>query len=222
MLLAIDTSTRQVGVAVYDGNAILAESTWISQDYHTAELAPAVQNILQRARIQASDLKALAVATGPGSFTGLRIGMALVKGIALACHLPVVGVPSLDIIAYGQPVMDLPLVAVLSAGRQRLAVGWYESKNNAWQPTGQVEILDVQSLSEQIQSPTLVSGDLSDDDRRALGRRYRNVRMASPARSMRRPSYLAEIGYKRWVTGKLDDPATLAPIYLHVGQPIPG
>lgn len=222
MLLAIDTSTRQVGVAVYDGNSILAESTWVSQDYHTVELAPAVQNILQRAHIQASALKALAVASGPGSFTGLRIGMALVKGIALACHLPVIGVPSLDITAYGQPVMDMPLAAVLSAGRQRLAVGWYEAKNNAWQPTGQVEVLDVQSLSERIQSPTLVCGELTEDDRRTLGRRYRNVRMASPARAMRRPSYLAEIGYKRWVVGKTDDPASLSPIYLHVGQPIPG
>jgi tRNA threonylcarbamoyladenosine biosynthesis protein TsaB len=148
--------------------------------------------------------------------------MALVKGIALACHLPVIGVPSLDIIAYGQPVMDMPLAAVLSAGRQRLAVGWYEAKINAWQPTGQVEVLDVQSLSERIQSPTLVCGDLTEDDRRTLGRRYRNVRMASPARAMRRPSYLAEIGYKRWVVGKTDDPASLSPIYLHVGQPIPG
>jgi tRNA threonylcarbamoyladenosine biosynthesis protein TsaB len=222
MLLAIDTSTRQVGVAVYDGNSILAESTWISQDYHTVELAPAVQNILQRAHIQASALKALAVASGPGSFTGLRIGMALVKGIALACHLPVIGVPSLDITAYGQPVMDMPMAAVLSAGRQRLAVGWYEAKNNAWQPTGLVEVLDVQSLSERIQTPTLVCGELTEDDRRTLGRRYRNVRMASPARAMRRPSYLAEIGYKRWVVGKTDDPASLSPIYLHVGQPIPG
>jgi tRNA threonylcarbamoyladenosine biosynthesis protein TsaB len=222
MLLAIDTSTRQVGVAVYDGNSILAESTWVSQDYHTVELAPAVQNILQRAHIQASALKALAVASGPGSFTGLRIGMALVKGIALACHLPVIGVPSLDITAYGQPVMDMPLAAVLSAGRQRLAVGWYEAKNNTWQPTGQVEVLDVQSLSERIQSPTLVCGELTEDNRRTLGRRYRNVRMASPARAMRRPSYLAEIGYKRWVVGKIDDPASLSPIYLNVGQPIPG
>jgi tRNA threonylcarbamoyladenosine biosynthesis protein TsaB len=222
MLLAIDTSTRQVGVAIYDGNTILAESTWISQDYHTAELAPAVQYILKHAGIEASSLKALAVATGPGSFTGLRIGMALAKGIALACRLPVIGVPSLDVVAYGQPVLDLPLAAVLSAGRKRLAVGWYQAHEHSWQPSGQVEVMDVQALSERIQSPTLVCGELTEEDRRLLGRRYRNVHMTSPARSMRRPSYLAEIGYRRWLRGKVNDPATLAPIYLHVGQPIPG
>lgn len=222
MLLAIDTSTRQVGIALYDGTTILAESTWLSQDYHTVELAPAVQNMLQRARITISSLKALGVAIGPGSFTGLRIGLALVKGMALACRLPIFGVPSLDILVYGQPVQDLPLAAVLSAGRQRLAVGWYQAKDNAWQPGGVVELLDARALAERIQQPTLVCGELSEGDRRTLGRRYRNVIMASPARSMRRPSFLAEIAWKRWLSGKSDDPAALAPIYLHVGEPIPG
>jgi tRNA threonylcarbamoyladenosine biosynthesis protein TsaB len=222
MLLAIDTSTRQVGVALYDGTTVLAESIWLSQDYHTAELAPAVEGILQRARVLVSSLKALGVATGPGSFTGLRIGLALAKGMALASRLPIFGVPSLDITAYAQPVQDIPLAAVLSAGRQRLAVGWYRARENAWVSTGTIELLDAHALAERIQQPTLICGELSEEDRRTLGRRYRNVRMASPARSLRRPSCLAEIAWKRYLTGKADDPATLAPIYLHVGEPIPG
>lgn len=222
MLLAVDTSTRQMGVAIFDGNTVLAESTWLSQDYHTVELAPAVQSIMQRVNIQPTNLKALAVAIGPGSFTGLRIGMALIKGLALACHLPVFGVPSMDIVAYGQPIMNMPMAVVLSAGRQRLAVGYYEVKDHSWQPCSAIEVLLPQSLVEKIQSPTLVCGELTEADRRALGRRYRNVRMVSPARSMRRPSYLAEIAYKRWLSGKSDDPATLSPIYLHHGEPIPG
>lgn len=222
MLLAIDTSTRQVGVAVYDGTLILAESTWLSRDYHTVELAPAVQGILQRASIQISHLKALGVAIGPGSFTGLRIGLALVKGISLACHIPIFGVPSLDVLAHAQPIEDIPMAAVLSVGRQRLAVGWYQTRGNAWQPSGIVEVLSAQNLAERIQQPTLICGELSEADRRTLGRRYRNAHLASPARSLRRPSYLADIAWKRWLTGKSDDPATIAPIYLHVGAPIPG
>jgi tRNA threonylcarbamoyladenosine biosynthesis protein TsaB len=222
MLLAIDTSTRQVGIALFDGTQILAESIWISQDYHTAELAPAVENLLKHAKAPFSSLKALGVATGPGSFTGLRIGLALVKGIALACRLPVFGIPSLDITAYAQPVQDLPLAAVLSAGRKRLAVGWYKANNNAWVASKAAELLDAPGLAERIQQPTLVCGELTEEDRRVLGRRYRNVRMASPARSLRRPSCLAEMAWKRYLTGKADDPNTLAPIYLHLGEPIPG
>jgi tRNA threonylcarbamoyladenosine biosynthesis protein TsaB len=222
MLLAIDTSTRQIGVAIFDGTLVLAESIWISQDYHTVELAPALESMLKRARLNMSNLKALGVATGPGSFTGLRIGLALAKGLALACRLPIFGVPSLDVTAYAQPVQDLPMAVVLSAGRSRLAVGWYRAKENAWVSSAPVEVLDASSLAERIQQPTLVCGELTEEDRRTLGRRYRNVRMASPARSLRRPACLAEIAWKRYLAGKADDPATLAPIYLHVGEPIPG
>lgn len=222
MLLAIDTSTRQIGIALFDGTAILAESSWLSQDYHTVELAPAIESLLQRAQVPVSSLKALGVAIGPGSFTGLRIGLALVKGMALACHLPIFGVPSLDITAYAQPVLDIPLAAVLSAGRKRLAVGWYRAKENVWVASEPVELLEAHALAERIQQPTLVCGELTEEDRRTLGRRYRNVRMPSPARSLRRPGYLAEIAWKRYLTGKADDPASLAPIYLHAGEPIPG
>lgn len=222
MLLAIDTSTRQVGVAIYDGTTVLAESIWLSQDFHTTELAPAVQNILQRAGIQITQLKALGVANGPGSFTGLRIGLALAKGISLACHIPLYGIPSLDILAYAQPVLELPMAAVIAAGRQRLAVGWYHADDNRWNSSGSIEVLNAQSLADRIQQPTFVCGELSESDRRIIGRRYRNARLASPARSVRRPSFLAELAWKRWLTGKPDDPATLSPLYLNIGEPIPG
>ena len=104
MLLAVDTSTRTVGVALYDGSQVLSESVWTSRDYHTVELAPAVARVLARAGIAVANLQALAVATGPGSFTGLRVGLALVKGLSLAAHLPVLGIPSLDVLAEAQPV----------------------------------------------------------------------------------------------------------------------
>src|SRR5512134_776723 len=127
MLLALDTSTRTVGVAVYDGQQVLSEATWISGDHHTVDLAPAVLQALARAGLQVSDLQALAVATGPGSFTGLRVGLALAKGLALAHHLALVGVPTLDALALAQPVLDMPLAAVLRAGRGRLAVAWFQN-----------------------------------------------------------------------------------------------
>src|SRR5512135_1300914 len=120
MLLALDTSTRMVGLALFDGVQMLSESVWQSHDYHTVELAPAIEELLARADVKASDLTVLAVALGPGSFTGLRIGLALAKGLALANHIPLVGVPSLDILAAAQPQKQESLVAVLRAGRGRL------------------------------------------------------------------------------------------------------
>jgi tRNA threonylcarbamoyladenosine biosynthesis protein TsaB len=223
VLLAIDTSTRNIGIAIYDGFQVLSENIWASCDYHTVELAPAVAETLSRSGIEIQNLKVLAVATGPGSFTGLRIGMAVVKGIALACHLPIIGVPTLDIVAESQPVSsEITLAAILQAGRGRLAVGWYTTSNDHWELKSPIEIMDALKLSRQIHEPTLVVGELTEEQQHALARKYKNVILASPAHSIRRPSLLAELAWKRWQSGDLDDPVTLSPTYLQLGEPIPG
>src|SRR5258706_13887175 len=130
MLLAIDTSTAQVGLALYDGTQVLSEMTWITRQHHTTELAPALSGLLSRCAVSMDMISALGVAVGPGSFTSLRVGLSLVKGIALARHIPVIGVPTLDIIAAGQPAGKRPLVAVIQAGRTRIAFGVYECLKN--------------------------------------------------------------------------------------------
>ncbi len=140
ILLAVDSSTRVVGLALYDGVQVLSESSWSSMDYHTVELAPAVAEALSKANIQSEALGALAVALGPGSFTGLRIGMALAKGLALVRHIPMIGIPTLDILAAAQPVQQRRMAAVLRAGRGRLAVGWYEAQTSAWKLAKEVEV----------------------------------------------------------------------------------
>jgi tRNA threonylcarbamoyladenosine biosynthesis protein TsaB len=215
MLLAIDTSTRVVGVAVYDGLQVLGEITWASQDYHTVELAPVLMDILNRSHVLPGDLEVVAVATGPGSFTGLRIGLALAKGMALARRLDLIGVPTLDILAAAQPLVNLQMAAVLRVGRGRLAVGWYQPGTKAWKPIGKLEALTCETLAERIEAPTLVCGELTEEERRILNRRRKMITLATPARSLRMPSFLAEVAWKRWMAGKRDDPALLAPIYLH-------
>jgi len=222
MLLAIDTSTRVVGVAVYDGFQVLGEITWVSQDFHTVELAPVVVDILDRAHVLTSALKVVAVATGPGSFTGLRIGLSLAKGMALVHHYDLLGVPTLDVLAAAQPLVNLPMAAVLRAGRGRLAVGWYHPGAKGWKATGKLEVLACETLAEKIDSPTLVCGELDQEERRIFGRKRGIVTLATPARALRRPSFLAEIAWKRWVAGQRDDPAVLAPIYLHQQEPVQG
>jgi len=216
MLLAIDTSTAQTGLALYDGVRVAGELVWYSRLNHTRELAPALAGLLERVGAKVDSLQAVGVAIGPGSFTSLRVGLAFVKGLALARHLPLVGIPTLDVVAAAVPVTDRRLAAVLQAGRGRLALVWYKPSADGWQAEGPAQVTTAEELSEKIRKPTLVCGELNEDERHRLGRKFKNVSIASPAQCVRRPGLLAELAWTRWQAGKIDSPAALAPIYLHV------
>jgi len=221
MLLAVDTSTAQVGLALFDGAQVDAELMWHSRQHHTVELAPALAELLERTGIKMTDVQALGVAIGPGSFTSLRVGLAFVKGLSLARRLPVIGIPTLDVIAAAQPISKLPLAAVLQAGRGRLALGWYHSSHSEWKSDGGVKVTNVDDLADMIEHPTIVAGELNAEERQRLARKKVNVQLAMPSACVRRPAILAELAFARWQADQVDEVASLAPIYLHVGDGIP-
>lgn len=220
MLLAVDTSTAQVGLAVYDGAQVLGEYMWRSTQRHTVELAPAVRELLQRCGQSMEAVQALAVALGPGSFTSLRVGLSLVKGLAIAGRLPLIGIPTLDILASAQPVVRLPLLVAIQAGRGRLAAGWYKSSRKGWRAADAARVVTVDALAEVIKGPAVVCGEFTAAERHKLVQ-VADVQLASPARSVRRPAVLAELAWMRWQAGEVDDPATLSPIYLHIAGSVP-
>jgi tRNA threonylcarbamoyladenosine biosynthesis protein TsaB len=219
MLLVVDTSTMQTGLALFDGSQVLAEMIWQSHQHHTVELAPALTELLKRAEVKVSDIEALGVAIGPGSFTSLRVGLAFVKGLALARKLPVIGIPSLDILAAAQPVAKIPLAAILQAGRTRIALGWYKVEENHWKSEGEIKITTVDALADSIDAPTLVAGELTSEERQRLMRK-KAVCLVPPSMCVRRPAILAELAWTRWRSGKVDEAASLAPIYLHTAESI--
>ncbi len=222
MLLAFDTSTSWISLALYDGVFIRYETTWQSKHHHTVELAPAIQAVYKHTDTSSKDLTGLAVAIGPGSFTSLRIGLAAAKGLSLALKLPVVGVPTLDVIARAQPLDDKPMVAVLQAGRSRLAYATYKVENGAWQAQDDPAVIDPKELVKTVTQPTLICGELSEEARSTIGRRWKNAMLAPPSLSLRRAGYLAEIGWERMMNDQTDDPVTLAPVYLSTSNnPIP-
>ena len=238
MLLAIDTSTAQIGLALYDGTSVPGEFVWHSGLHHTEELAPALADLLRRVGIKMDAVTALGVALGPGSFTSLRVGLAFAKGLVLARHIPIVGIPTLDIVAGAVPLPSPSpaspepaatfqtnqrkrLAAVVQAGRGRLALGWYKAGESEWQADGPVTVTTADELAEQIHKPVIVCGEMSADERSRLMRKFKNVTLASPAQCVRRPGILAEMAWQKWQAGKTDPAATLAPIYIHVAGGLP-
>jgi len=214
MILAIDSSTKNVGICIYNGNQVLYEKIWHSRRRHTVELSPAVSRALHETGLKVSSINCIAAAIGPGSFTSLRIGLALAKGLCLSLHLPLVGVPSLDITAYGKCKTAERMICVLRAGRNRFAAQKYLVENDQWVPERDVFPATAEELENLINEPTIVCGEINEEDRKILSRRWRNAIISNPADNVRRPAYLAEIAWQRYLNGNANDVIQLEPIYL--------
>jgi tRNA threonylcarbamoyladenosine biosynthesis protein TsaB len=221
MFLAIDTATRIAGLALYepDTGRILGEEMWYTVNNHTVELMPRLVRMMDQHHLSPEDLEGLAVSLGPGSFTGLRIGLGMAKGLALARKLPLVGIPTLDIVAQPHKAQRLPIWAVLQAGRGRICVAHYHHGRGPWRRQGDYQLTTFEALCGQIKEPSLICGEIGAADAELLRQHLGLIiTIASPASSLRRAGYLAELGWDRLAQGDVDDAAVLSPIYLHDPQ----
>jgi tRNA threonylcarbamoyladenosine biosynthesis protein TsaB len=211
MLLAIDTSTIQTGLACYDGQGILGECVWRSGRDHTAQLLPQLTLLLRHIGRTRDEISAIGVALGPGSWSGLRVGMSTAKGLALARGLPVVGVGTLDALTYQHERRGLSVIPLIRLGRERFATaesGTREPRN-----------VTLAELCGEVNGRALFCGDIDADVRETLQIKLGDRALfPTPAANLRRPGYLAELAWRRLQTGATDNIATLEPIYL--GQPV--
>lgn len=217
MLLAIDSATRTLSIALHDGQQIIAENTWRSANRHTVELTPAVAALMKHVGASPADLSAVAVMRGPGSFTGLRIGMSVAKGLALSADppLPLIGIPTLDVTAAAQPHILDDLWSISQAGRGRINAGLYTWPGGTWQAVDAALLLTWADLIERIEKPVQIAGEIDAHGREQLAPLGERVILSSPAQALRRAGFLAELAYRRFEAGQTDDPAALAPQYLH-------
>ena len=116
MLLAIDTSSQYASVALHDGTRVLGEHSWLAGFEHSRSLLPNIRTLLDQAGVTAQQVTAVVVALGPGSFNGLRVGLSTAKGLAIGLGIPLVGVPTLDLVRAEYGTADLGL----NAGRGRI------------------------------------------------------------------------------------------------------
>lgn len=215
MILAIDTATNWIGLALHDGAEVLAEFGWRSRRTQTVELAPAVAQLWSRTGVTAADLQAVAVSIGPGSYTGLRVGLALAKGIALGHGLPLIGVPTLDIVAAAVRRLETDLVVLAEAGRTRLWAGQYQwSDKKGWEASDDPVLTSWEELLSRLQVPVAFAGEIPAASAKLIRRANRSATIISPTGSVRRAAVLAEIGQQRLKAKKVSDADSLAPFYL--------
>lgn len=214
MLLAIDTATNQASVALHDGFRVRVEYTWEAPRRQTSELAPRLAAAMEQVGLSPKRLSGLAVTKGPGSFTGLRIGMSVAKGLALAQNLPVTAIPTLDAVAAGQSRDRRRLGAVLQAGRGRIAVAFYRWQGGGWRVQDAPRLTTWEDLVEELMEPTLFCGEIDRTGADAIATLDDRAVLLPAAWRVRRAGFLAELGWQRLNQGAADDPSTLTPIYL--------
>jgi tRNA threonylcarbamoyladenosine biosynthesis protein TsaB len=213
-ILSIDTSSGQGGLALYDGRRLSTRS-WPADRSHTTTLLSEIHHLLDGADAGVRDLAAVAIATGPGAFTGLRVGFGVAKGFHLATGVPLIGIPTLDAAALGFATCGIPVVAVVGAGRGRLVWASYDTN-----PEGLVQSRPprngtmgelIEELRESV--PALVTGEI-DDDQAGLIARLEGVSLPPAPLRTRQPGALAELAWRRWRVGNVDEARAIEPIYL--------
>lgn len=165
MQLAIDTSTQSVGITLSRAGEILAENTWRSQESHTIELLPNLIRLLRQNNASLRSIDGVAVARGPGSFNGLRVGISTAKGLSIALDVPLVGVSTLAAEAFAHGDSPLPLCPIHNAGRQEVAAALYQMQEGIWHQLTKEHITTVEKLCSEIETETLFCGEISPPSR---------------------------------------------------------
>jgi tRNA threonylcarbamoyladenosine biosynthesis protein TsaB len=216
MILAIDTATRWTGLALHDGVTVIAEYGWVAHQTQTVELAPAVADLLNHNQVQPAHLTGIAIAIGPGSYTGLRIGLGVAKGLALAYKTPLFAISTLDIVAAsvdrGRVIGQL--MTVVEAGRTRICAATYRWDRKGWVSAKPADIYNWEELLEKTTEATTFAGEITAEAQKLLRHAGRHIHQVNPASSVRRASCLAELGWYRFRKDKPDDVRTLTPVYL--------
>ena len=219
-LLAIDSSTPVTGLALYDGETC-SELIWNAGRNQTTSLTTEMSHLLELSGLELRDVGAITVATGPGSFNGLRVGMSVAKGICYGLRLPLLGVGTLDVAAYPHVGARAPIRAFVRAGRGRAVFADYRHRNGRWVRTSDLRNEPLENLTAELAERTIIVGDLPQNLVEKLSSESLAI-IPEPALRMRRPSCLAEIGYHRWRNGESDSLEALEPVYIHGVAPSGG
>ncbi len=215
MQIAIDTSTDIASLALVQDQEIIAEATWRCGQNHTVELYPRLDWLLKNAHQDICSADYIFVATGPGSFNGLRVGVSAAKGLAFGLGIPIIGISTLEIMAYPHAAAGLPVCALQNAGREEIAAAIFLKKRNKWRRLKEEHITTVDALCSAIKEKTIFCGEIKTGVENRLKKLAKTKAIVpTPAARLRRAAYLAELGKQKAELSGPDNLATLQPLYL--------
>jgi tRNA threonylcarbamoyladenosine biosynthesis protein TsaB len=211
-VLAVDTSTLAGGVAVLDGERVAGEYLLDVRVTHSERVMVAIDRVLADAGLGIDDLDGVAVAVGPGSFTGLRIGLATVKGLVFARSIPIAAVVTLDALAAGLAFAELPVVPVVAARRDEVYASRFRWDGARMQREWDYLAIPPAELVARLDEPAILVGDGAHAIVSPL------ARLAPVGRRHLSPAVVGQLGRERLARGETVGPAELVPFYLRPSQ----
>jgi tRNA threonylcarbamoyladenosine biosynthesis protein TsaB len=216
LILGISTSTSQVGCAIGGHEGILAAVYSTRGRRHAETLIPAVEFLCQQARVELSDIGAVAVDLGPGMFTGLRVGVASAKALSHARRLPMIGVASLDLLAFPLRHSNRRIVCAIDAGRGEIFHASYRQSPGGVQRLTAPEVATPADLASDLLATNeelLLVGDGAiryKDDLQVVTR----IELADPGMAYPQAASLVQLAHARALREDFVTPAELTPLYL--------
>lgn len=217
LILALDTATLVSSVAVTSGEKLLAELTLQTKLTHSEVLMPHIKQILEMTKVEKNKIEAIAVSIGPGSFTGLRIGLATVKSIAYVLNIPIIGVSTLAALAYNYPVEGVYLAPMLDAQKGNVYAALYTWEQGElkeiYEPT--VKPFDqVIEFCQTLDKIVVLQGEVAVKQAEKIKSIGGNVRLAMPHMIMPRAASVAMLGKHMMEKGIVHNVMDLEPFYI--------
>lgn len=221
-ILAVDTSSMVASVAILENTTLLAEYSVNNGKTHSQKLMSMIRGLMEDLGLKPRDMDVYAAASGPGSFTGLRIGVTTVKAMAYAAEKPVAGVVTLDGLAYNIAPCDFLLCPMLDARNNQVYTALYK-----WEKNNQVKVteymgIDIKELARLIKGrnqEALFLGDAVDIHRDFLMSELKEkCHFAQGNLNMARASSIGSLAFAKASAGKLEDSFDMVPFYLRKSQ----
>jgi tRNA threonylcarbamoyladenosine biosynthesis protein TsaB len=214
-ILGIETSTKTGSVAILSTKGVVAQYCLNIEVTHSERLMTMVNRVLGDAGMTISQVDGFAVAIGPGSFTGLRIGLSTVKGLAIVLNKPVAAVPTLLALAWNIPYPAHPICAMLDARKNEVYAAFYVSDGCTLRQTTPEAAISLSHLRSHISGKTIFTGEAAYIHREEIESLFRDQAVIAP-RTVVLPSAatVAELGLQMIITGSYIDPDSLVPLYI--------
>jgi tRNA threonylcarbamoyladenosine biosynthesis protein TsaB len=219
IILAIDTSSETVSIALIEDQTIRAEFFLNTGLNHSRILLPTIQHIYNMAALTIDTTDLFACTVGPGSFTGLRIGVGTIKGMALATNKPIIGVSTLEALASNVQGVSANICPIIDARRGQVYAAIYKiGANSILQMVGEERLTDIHLFLRELDGETFFIGSGALKYADSIKKILPTSVLASIEHSHIRASVVGLLGLKKFQEGKISDLLSLAPHYLHLSE----